>query len=86
MIRRELVNARGNRTQSEVAEVLGITQKYLSKIGIRQRTPSANLLAKFAEYYKRPLDVLFPNVFLLSNTPNRRNKCANHSIHQPSAK
>ena len=52
MKRQELINARGNKTQTEVAEALGISQKYLSKIELGQRTPSATLLAKFAEYYK----------------------------------
>lgn len=74
MKRQELIKARGNRTQAEVAKALGITQKYLSKIELGQRTPSANLLARFAEYYKKPLDVLFPDIFLLFNTPKRRNK------------
>jgi len=73
MIRQELINARGNRTQTEVAEALGITQKHLSKIELGQRTPSANLLAKFADFYKLPVDVLFPDIFLTINTPNRRN-------------
>lgn len=72
-MRRELINARGNKTQTEVAEALGITQKYLSKIELGQRTPSANLLAKFAQFYQVPLDVLFPDIFLASMTPKRRN-------------
>ena len=74
MIRQELIKARGDRTQTEVAEVLDITQKYLSKIELGQRTPSACLLAKFADFYKKPLDVLFPDIFLPSNTPKRRDK------------
>lgn len=72
MVREELIKARGKRTQTEVAEILGITQKYLSKIELGQRTPSANLLAKFADYYKKPLEVLFPDIFLPLNTSNRR--------------
>ncbi len=47
MKRQELINARGNKTQTEVAEALGISQKYLSKIELGQRTPSATLLASF---------------------------------------
>jgi transcriptional regulator with XRE-family HTH domain len=72
MSRQELISARGSRTQSEVAEVLGITQKYLSKIELGQRTPSANLLAKFTDFYKKPLDVLFPDIFLPIMTPKGR--------------
>ena len=31
-MRRELIQARGNKTQSEVASEIGISQKYLSKL------------------------------------------------------
>lgn len=72
MTRQTLINARGKRTQMEVAAQLGISQKYLSKIELGQRTPSANLLARFTNYYEKPLDELFPDIFLPSNTPNRR--------------
>jgi transcriptional regulator with XRE-family HTH domain len=80
MARQELINARGDRTQTVVAEALGISQKYLSKIELGQRTPSANLLAKFASYYKKPLDVLFPDIFLPFNTPKGRKTNADAEI------
>ena len=44
MKRQELINARGNKTQTEVAEALGISQKYLYNIELRQRTLRATLL------------------------------------------
>lgn len=69
MMRQNLINARGNKTQSEIAVELGISQKYLSKIELGHRTPSAALLAKMMEYYKIPLEVLFPDIFSQSTTP-----------------
>lgn len=74
MVRQELINARGNRTQTEVSDILGITQKHLSKIELGQRTPSAKLLAKISEYYKQPIEALFPDIFLNNDTPNSCNK------------
>lgn len=73
MIRDGLIAARGNKTQAEVAKELGISQKYLSKLELGKRTPSANLLAKIADYYGKPVDALFPDIFLQSATPKRRN-------------
>lgn len=71
MIRQNLITARGEKTQLEVSKNLGISQKYLSKLELGQRTPSANLLARITEYYKKPLEELFPDVFLREKTPNR---------------
>lgn len=69
MIRQNLIDVRGTKTQLEVAKELGISQKYLSKIELGQRTPSATLLAKIAAYYDKPLHVLFPDIFLSAGTP-----------------
>ena len=71
MTRQNLIVVRGNKTQSEVAKTLRISQKYLSKIELGQRTPSAYLLAKMSEYYNKPLDTLFPDIFLKLYTPKR---------------
>lgn len=74
MVRQELINVRGSRTQTEVANILGVTQKHLSKIELGQRTPSAKLLAKISEYYEQPIEVLFPDIFLTNDTPNSCNE------------
>ena len=69
MKRQNLINARGNKSQLNISKILGISQKYLSKIELGQRTPSASLLAKFSHYYQRPVEALFPDIFLSENTP-----------------
>ncbi|WP_368489275.1 helix-turn-helix transcriptional regulator [Clostridium sp. BJN0013] len=72
MKRQNLIDARGNKSQLNVSKILGISQKYLSKIELGQRTPSAPLLAKISYYYQQPLEALFPDIFLNKNTPKRR--------------
>ena len=69
MKRQYLIIARGDNSQLNIAKSLGISQKYLSKIELGQRTPSASLLAKFASYYNQPVESLFPDIFLNKNTP-----------------
>ena len=63
-MRKELIKARGGRTQEEVATKLGITQKHLSKIELGQRNPSAKLLARISHFYNMPIEVLFKDIFL----------------------
>lgn len=69
MKRESLIKARGSKTQLSVSKILGISQKYLSKIELGQRVPSACLLAKFSGCYQEPVEVLFPDIFLSKNTP-----------------
>lgn len=70
MKRQNLIKARGNKSQLNVSQSLGISQKYLSKIELGQRTPSASLLAKISHYYQQSVELLFPDIFLNKNTPN----------------
>lgn len=71
MIRNILIEKRGDRTQSEIANSLGITQKYLSKIELGLRNPSIKLLASFCNIYNEKAEILFPDIFLNKNTPNK---------------
>lgn len=41
-MRNALVEARGKRTQMDASFEIGISQKYLSKLELGQRTPSVN--------------------------------------------
>lgn len=68
-MREKLIIARGNRTQQEVADKLGITQKHLSKIELGQRNPSILLASKISNFYKLPVEYLFEDIFLKLNTP-----------------
>lgn len=63
-MRKALVEARGKQTQSYVANEIGITQKYFSKLELGQRNPSLKIAGKISSYYKQSLEVLFPNIFL----------------------
>lgn len=67
-MRKALLNARGDRTQVTVAEELGITQKYLSKLELGQRNPSIKVASKISAYYEQPIEALFPDIFLPLNT------------------
>jgi transcriptional regulator with XRE-family HTH domain len=62
-MRSELIKARGKRTQADVSKSIGISQKYLSKIELGQRTPSLKTSIKIASYYGRSVDQLFPDIF-----------------------
>lgn len=68
-MRTALLNARGKRTQIEVSSDLEISQKYLSKLELGHRNPSMVIAAKISKYYNIPIDKLFPDIFLCSNTP-----------------
>lgn len=67
-MRKTLLEARGEQTQSYVANELGITQKYLSKLELGQRNPSLKVASRISSFYKQPLEVLFPDIFLPSDT------------------
>lgn len=72
MLRQALIDARGSRTQTEVAEEMGFNQKYISKIELGVTTPSAKNMAIIANFYKQTIEELFPDIFLFNNTPKRR--------------
>lgn len=64
MRREELIRRRGTRTQREVADSIGISQKTLSKIERGERNPSVNFMARICKYYGEQASVLFPDIFL----------------------
>lgn len=63
-MRNELIEARGAKTQTEAAAEIGISQKYLSKLELEQRTPSLKIAKKISSYYNRSVESLFPDIFL----------------------
>ena len=72
-MRNTLIEARGNRTQVDVSNDIGISQKYLSKLELGQRTPSLKIAYKIASYYKTSVEYLFPDIFLPTNSPTSSN-------------
>lgn len=69
MVRKVLIDARGSKTQQEVALNLGVTQKYVSKLELGQRNPSMKVACKISSYYGIPLEKLFPDIFFLKKSP-----------------
>lgn len=69
-MRKALIEARGVRTQIDVSSEIGISQKYLSKLELGQRTPSLKIAIRIASYYEKSVESLFPDIFLLGNSPN----------------
>lgn len=72
-MRAELIKARGKRTQMNVASEIGISQKYLSKLELGQRTPSLKKAIMIASYYGSSMECLFPDIFCAENSPNSSN-------------
>lgn len=68
-MRDALIEARGKRTQLDVSRSIGISQKYLSKLELGQRTPSLKIAYKIASYYKKSVEYLFPDIFLSEKSP-----------------
>lgn len=62
-MRNALIEARGQKTQMDVSAKIGISQKYLSKLELGQRTPSLKIAIKLASYYKMSVEDLFPDMF-----------------------
>lgn len=69
-MRNTLIKVRGERTQTDVASEMGISQKYLSKLELGQRTPSLKIAIKIASYYKSSVEMLFPDIFLPEKSSN----------------
>lgn len=56
-----LINLRGNKTQREVAESLGISVSALSMYETGQRIPRDEVKVKMANYYDKPVQDIFLN-------------------------
>ena len=63
-MRNNLINARGKRTQQEVSDALKISQKYLSKLELKQRNPSIKIAINIARFYNSTIENLFPDIFV----------------------
>ena len=73
-MRSKLIEARGKRTQTDISAEIGISQKYLSKLELGQRTPSLKIAIKIASYYNTSVEYLFPGIFLSEKSPISGNK------------
>lgn len=62
-MRKNLINARGEKSQQYVAEDIGISQKTLSALERGYRNPSVGLMKKLQNYYKVSMTILFDDIF-----------------------
>lgn len=63
-MRDSLIRARGSKSQICISAKIGISQKYLSKLELGQRTPSLKTAIKISSYYKKSVESLFPDIFV----------------------
>lgn len=70
-MRSKLISLRGNKTQEQVANKIGISQKHLSAIETGFRNPSISIMKKLEQYYGVPMVELFPDIFLDKDTTKR---------------
>lgn len=59
---------RGNRTQTVIANLLGVTQQQYSNIEKSDRPPKMEICIKLTQIFNKPLDYIFPQIFLSQNT------------------
>lgn len=55
-----------NMTRKELAYELELSEIFVRKLESGASDPSNQTAVALAEYYKKPLDYLFPDIFLLS--------------------
>jgi len=58
-IAERLIKLRGNRTQAEVAEALGISQSAYSMYENGERIPRDEIKKRIAQFYKRSVNTIF---------------------------
>jgi transcriptional regulator with XRE-family HTH domain len=71
MKRELLIKLRGSKSQEKLAKELGISQQFLSAIELGKRNPNVKLMKKLEEYFRVPMEELFPDIFINTNTTKR---------------
>lgn len=64
-MRKNLILARREKSQQDVAEDIGISQKTLSALERGYRNPSVDLMKKIQNYYQISMLTLFDDIFKL---------------------
>ena len=54
---------RGNRTQTDIARFLGVTQQQYSNIENSKNPPKIETCIKLSKIFDKPIDYIFPNIF-----------------------
>ncbi len=58
-IAERLIKLRGNRTQAEVAQAIGVTPSAYSMYETGERIPRDEIKKRIAEYFKRSVNTIF---------------------------
>ena len=58
-LRQNMIECRGEKTRTEIAQKLGITPQMLGAIERGERTPSLNLAKRIADLYKKSIEFIF---------------------------
>ena len=59
---------RGDRPQVAIASLLGVTQQQYSNIEKSDKPPKMDICIKLTQIFNKPLDYIFPQIFLSKNT------------------
>ncbi len=59
---------RGNRSQQDIASFLGMTQQAYSNIENSDVPPKMQTCIKLSKFFNKPIDFIFPDIFLSDNT------------------
>lgn len=59
VIAERLIKLRGNKTQKEVAEAIGVAQSTYAMYEIGQRMPSDEVKVRIAKYFKKTVQAIF---------------------------
>ena len=59
---------RGKRSQLDIASFLGITQQAYSNIEKSEKPPKIETCIKLSKIFDKPIDYIFPDIFLDNNT------------------
>lgn len=70
MIRKKMFEIRGERSQKEIAELLGMSQQQYSNIENGKRGIRPKYFKKFEIVFNEKIEKLAPDIFLLNDTPN----------------
>lgn len=61
---------RGNRSQSMIANFLGVSQQQYSNIENSTKIPRMEICVKLSQIFNKPIDYIFPDIFLSNITSN----------------
>ena len=68
MVRNKMIEIRGNRSQKEMADLLGITQQHYSFIENGQRWIQPKYFKIFETVFNEKIEKLAPDIFLNNKT------------------